>query len=154
MKIIVFSDSHGDTENMYRAVARVCPDRIIHLGDGWHDAGMLSIRCPSLPLDRVPGNCDLGAGSPAERLLLAEGKRILICHGHTLHVKTGLLSALYAAQERQADALLFGHTHRPMIDCRGGVWLMNPGSIGSPSRPTYGVLEIRGGSLLPSIFEL
>lgn len=154
MKLLVVSDSHGDTDNLYRAAAATRPDRIIHLGDGWRDAGTLAIRYPSIPLERVPGNCDLGASAPAERLLLLGGKRILICHGHTLHVKSGLLTALYTAREREADALLFGHTHRPMIDYREGVWLMNPGSIGSSVHPTYGILTIDGGELRPAIFEL
>lgn len=154
MKILVLSDSHGDVENMYLAVARVKPDRIIHLGDGWREAQLLQTRFPALPLERVPGNCDFVHGEPLERIVPLQGHRVLLCHGHTLHVKSGLLTALYTAREREADVLLFGHTHTPLVDYRDGVWLLNPGSIGSSFSPTYGVLELTPEEVHPSVFRL
>ena len=38
MKYLVLSDSHGNVDNMVRAVEREKPDGIIHLGDCWRDA--------------------------------------------------------------------------------------------------------------------
>ena len=35
MKYLVLSDSHGNVDNMVRAVELVKPHGIIHLGDGW-----------------------------------------------------------------------------------------------------------------------
>ena len=63
MKILVFSDSHGNEDNMVRAVERERPstlDAIVHLGDGWRDAEALHRLYPRIPLEQVPGNCDLG----------------------------------------------------------------------------------------------
>ena len=100
MKILVFSDSHGNLDNMIRAVAQEAPDQIFHLGDGWRDAQRLHARFPQLPFCHVPGNCDLQPGTPAERLLEIQGKRILLCHGHTYGVKRSLTTAGFAAQER------------------------------------------------------
>ena len=37
MKYLVLSDSHGNVDNMVRAVELVKPQGIIHLGDGWRD---------------------------------------------------------------------------------------------------------------------
>ena len=99
MKMLVLSDSHGNVENMARAVEQVQPDRIAHLGDVMCDGEKLHALFPAIPLDQVPGNCDLAAFDAPEKLLLVEDKRVLLCHGHTLHVKEGLLTAMYAALE-------------------------------------------------------
>lgn len=33
MRILVLSDSHGNVDNMARAVELTAPDRVLHLGD-------------------------------------------------------------------------------------------------------------------------
>lgn len=140
MKYLVLSDSHGNVDNMVRAVELVKPQGIIHLGDGWRDVEELRELFPSLPLEQVPGNCDFGRFEALERVLILDDHRVLIAHGHTLGVKTGLLRAQYRALEMNADILLFGHTHVPLVDAASRPMMMNPGSIGDPRRPTYGVL--------------
>ena len=106
------------------------------------------------PLEQVPGNCDFGRFEALERVLILDDHRVLIAHGHTLGVKTGLLRAQYRALEMNADILLFGHTHVPLVDAASRPMMMNPGSIGDPRRPTYGVLEFRDGQIYPSVFRL
>ena len=147
MKILVCSDSHGNLDNLVRAVEREAPDRIYHLGDGWRDAQRLHAQFPDIPLEQVPGNCDWSVQSPAELLLTIRGKRILLCHGHTYGVKQSLLNAGYAAEEQDLDLFLFGHTHKPLVDRRGKTWFFNPGSIGDPLRPSYGVVTLDGDRL-------
>ena len=154
MKYLVLSDSHGNVDNMARAVEREKPDGIIHLGDCWRDAEELHELFPRLPLEQVPGNCDFGRFEALERVLILDDHRVLIAHGHTLGVKTGLLRAQYRALEMNADILLFGHTHVPLVDAASRPMMMNPGSIGDPRRPTYGVLEFRNGQIYPSVFRL
>ena len=137
MRIAVFSDSHGNEDNMVRAVERERPstlDAIVHLGDGWRDAEALLRLYPRIPLEQVPGNCDLGRFEERERVVFFGDCRVLLCHGHTLGVKSSLLRASYEARERGAQALLYGHTHIPHIDYHDGLWLVNPGSIGDPKR--------------------
>ena len=70
-----------------------------------------------------------------------------MCHGHTYGVKQSLVTAGFAAEEQQLDLFLFGHTHRPLVDRRGRTLFVNPGSIGDPLRPTYGVVTIQDGQL-------
>lgn len=147
MKILVLSDSHGNIANMAQAVEREAPDLLLHLGDCWRDAERLHERFPALPLHQVPGNCDFRSAEPAERLLLLEGRRVLLCHGHTYGVKQSLLIAGYAAEEQALDAFLFGHTHRPLVDLRGRTLFLNPGSIGDPVLPFYGLLTLVDGTL-------
>lgn len=154
MKILVVSDSHGDAESICRAAALERPDMLLHLGDGWRDAEIAARRFPDLPVERVPGNCDLRVDAPAVRVIQIAGKRIMLCHGHTLGVKYDLNRLLYAALEREADAALFGHTHRPYVDLCSGVALLNPGSIGSRSFPTYGTLTLEDGRCVPAAHRL
>ena len=154
MKILVLSDSHGNVRNMAQAVELVSPRTVIHLGDCWRDAEELHELYPRIPLEQVPGNCDFGRFEAQERLLFFEDKRVLIAHGHTMHVKYGLLSAQYRAQEMGADILLFGHTHIPLVENDGHLILLNPGAIGDRSHPTYGVLEWRCAQVYPAVYEL
>ena len=147
MKMLVLSDSHGNLDNMVPAVEQTRPNRIVPLGDVMRDGEKLHALFPASPFDQVPGNCDLAAFDAPEKLLFLENKRILLCHGHTLHVKEGLLTAMYAALEKQADVLLFGHTHRVFSEVRNGVAMLNPGSIGDARYPTYGILGIAQGQI-------
>lgn len=143
-KILVLSDSHGNVENMIYAVRMNCPDMIIHLGDCWGDSTRLHAAYPGIPMERVPGNCDYQQ-EPEEKILLVEGKKILICHGHRYAVKSGYLTFELAAREKCVDMALCGHTHRVFYDRHNGVALFNPGSIGSPgfgNPPSYGILTL------------
>lgn len=143
-KILVLSDSHGNVKNMIQAVQAERPDLIIHLGDCWPDAGRLHSMFPDIPMERVPGNCDCMQEQQV-RLVQIFDRDFLLCHGHTFNVKAGYLSLQYAAQERKADAALFGHTHRVFYGTHNGIVYLNPGSIGSPPggiEPSYGILEI------------
>ena len=80
-----------------------------------------------------------------ERLIELGGVRILMMHGHTRGVKSSAMNACYAARECGAQILLFGHTHRPLVDWDGTLWVMNPGSI--RDRRTYGVITLEGGKI-------
>ncbi|WP_295582403.1 metallophosphoesterase [uncultured Oscillibacter sp.] len=145
MNILILSDSHGILSNMERAVEQAAPRMIFHLGDCWRDGWELHLRFPGIPFEQVPGNCDFRPGEPAEKLLCLEDKRLLLCHGHTYGVKQSLVAAGLAAEERDLDLFLYGHTHRPAVDKRGKTLFLNPGSIGDPFRPSYAVVTISGG---------
>lgn len=152
-KILVLSDSHGNINNMIYAVKREKPDQIIHLGDCWGDAVHLQKQFPDIYMEQVPGNCDCRP-EMAVRVLMIEGISVMICHGHTYNVKSGYLSLQYAAQEKQADVALFGHTHKVFYDKHNGVAYLNPGSIGAPgfgTPPSYGILTLDGQSGLVDV---
>lgn len=81
MKLLVFSDSHGNVANMEDAVRREEPDQVLHLGDVVRDADALRRRFPDLPMTRVRGNCDARSDVPEECLLERAGRRLLLMHG-------------------------------------------------------------------------
>ena len=142
LKLLILSDSHRVVEPMIRAVRHVRPDHLIHLGDLVTDADALAAQFPQLPLISVSGNCDFLDRSQETRIVELGGVRLLLTHGHRHGVKQDLLRLSLAAREAQAQAALFGHTHRAMAEQRDGLWLINPGSCGPTLRPTCAVIEI------------
>lgn len=140
MRILVVSDSHGDSFALRRAVERESGcSLIIHLGDGERDTAFLH----DIPLLQVRGNCDFYSELPATRLTQEGGKTILCTHGHTQMVKYGLQALRQEALDKHADIALYGHTHVPVQTYEDGLYLCNPGSLHNGD---YAVLEIvRGG---------
>lgn len=145
MTILVLSDSHGNVDNMARAVERFRPHRVLHLGDCQRDLAALQSRFPDLPMDGVPGNCDWGSLDQPERLIELNGVRVFMLHGHTRNVKSSPMAAMYAAKEYGAQVLLFGHTHVPLVDNDGSLLTLNPGAAGDRLHPTCGLLTIENG---------
>ena len=147
MRYLVLSDSHGNIANMETAVEQERPDGILHLGDCWRDAERLAERYPDILIEHVPGTCACRPEEPLEKLVILGDCRVLLCHGHTYGVKTSLLAAGLKAEQDRLDAFLFGHTHKPLVDRRGRTLFLNPGSIGTGLRPTYGILTVEGNRL-------
>lgn len=129
MRILVFSDSHGRVGPMQDMVELYAPQAVFHLGDVVRDGDKLQKLYPKLPFYRVAGNCDWSDHAlPLESVARLEGKTILYMHGHTQHVKSGPGMAVSAAMAMKADLLLFGHTHRPVVETYGGLTVVNPGA--------------------------
>lgn len=152
MKLLILSDSHKQMDYMIRAVEREKPDRIVHLGDHDADARRLSERFPQIPVWSVSGNCDYGL-CPAVRVEDVEGVRLYMTHGHTLGVKYSLLRAELSAREREANILLFGHTHQSFCQWHNGLWMLNPGSCSGRGPVTYGVIELSQGAIRTQICD-
>ena len=165
MTLLILSDSHGRPDRITEAVRRVRPDGLLFAGDGLRDLTRCDLPCP---LWAVKGNCDwtvsplIVNGSDLqpeeETLVTLEGIRILLLHGHTYGVKGGLGRAISRAIARDADVLVFGHTHTslelhltPDRACDFSVTkpltVFNPGSLGDSSA-SFGTLTVRGGQLL------
>ena len=158
MRILVISDTHGNEQGLLQAVEEQPNARaVIHLGDGAREAQAAADRFPGLPFYLVRGNCDWASTSAG--LLYAReetfaGKRIFFTHGHLYEVKFDLYRAAGAARERQADVLLFGHTHRAEITWDDGLLLFNPGSLSGGADSTYGTLDITPAGIVPNILRL
>ena len=147
MKICVFSDSHGYAGNMIAAVEIEKPEICFFLGDGERDLVVLEEKYPDLPIYDVRGNCDFLSKANSVIVCDIDGVRIYVTHGHTDYVKfePELDTLTSRAVEAGADIALFGHTHRSHISSNRGVTLINPGSIGRGTYPSYAVIEIDSG---------
>lgn len=153
MKILVFSDSHGEQEDMILTVEAEQPDAVFHLGDVWRDGEELEYAFPNLLIYQVPGNCDWRMdGYPTERTVELGGVRFLLCHGHVFGVKSGYSTAVSRARLAGADVLLCGHTHDPFYQDYGGLQLLNPGS--TRYSHTYGRILVETGIAACSIQSL
>lgn len=143
---LVISDTHGDIFTA-REVIRDYPqiNGIIHLGDYYKDAMILRTQMPNIEFTMVPGNCDFVFDAPTDLFIEAEGRRIFLTHGHHYDVKNGIERLEVKAKKENADAVLFGHTHRPYIEYRSNILYVNPGSL-NYSRGTgakaYALLEV------------
>ncbi|MCD8343387.1 MAG: metallophosphatase family protein [Oscillospiraceae bacterium] len=144
MKIAVFSDSHGFTDNMKAAVRECRPDLIIHLGDLRRDASVLDAEFPTTALLAVPGNCDLPNREPDTLCLDLEGVRIFLAHGHRHGVKMGLDAFLNSVYCSGSALGLYGHTHAARITETNGLTAFNPGACGAVN-PSYGIVMLQDG---------
>ena len=143
MRVAVFSDTHGVTSPMVRAVRDTMPDALVHLGDYERDAEVLLREFPDIPLYHVCGNCDYAAKAPTRLTVQFWPVTAFLTHGHLYHVDYGRVDSLvYAAQEAGAQLALYGHTHSALHQNVGGVKVVNPGTAGKGRNLTWALLEI------------
>jgi len=147
IKIIIFSDSHGNSANMKKVIENTLPttELYIHCGDGIEEFNALRTSYPERGFVCVRGNSDyFVAGEVFDTVLDLDGYRTLITHGHRY------VDLLNLAKARDCKVVLSGHTHERSYEYTDGVYLFNPGSISRPrdgKAPSYGVMEIRNGIL-------
>ena len=145
LRIAVFSDTHGNTDGMLRAVAAEEPDAVFHLGDCERDIRPLQEQYPQLSIYNVSGNCDFNAAVPDTAYFTLEGVKILASHGHRYGVKMSLDPLLNAAYFSGTKLVLYGHTHIKYNKDELGIRILNPGTSGLGFQPTYGVVHLENG---------
>jgi putative phosphoesterase len=126
---------------------------ILHAGDVG-GPGVLEQLRGIAPLHAVSGNTDdKTLGLLARIDLTLEGLTIHVSHGHELGRPTpDNLSHRY-----DADVIVYGHTHRPLIETRGGRLIVNPGAAGPKRfdlRPSVGRLRLVKGRASAEIIAL
>ncbi len=145
-RILIFSDSHGETEYIENAIERIIGvDYIIHAGDNVKDAREIEILYPEIKHIYVSGNCDFFDPEPTEKTLSIDGKTFFVSHGHRFGVKTGLENLKRYCTENSVDCAIFGHTHIPCCVKENGSLLINPGSPESDAG--VGVIEIENDNI-------
>ena len=153
MKILVFSDSHGNPSFMQEMITRNRrADAVIFLGDGQRDLELMRSLFPEIAFYTVRGNCDFGSDVPVKEVINLDGVRILFTHGHYYNVKSTLYNLVCAAREEEADIVLFGHTHQALTDYEDGLYMMNPGSA-SGYDASCGVIEILPKGIITNIIH-
>ena len=113
-------------------------DHILHGGDICGDA-VLQALAQLAPLTAVRGNNDRGDWAEALRereVVELGGARILVVHD--------IADLKRAPDTSNAGTVVYGHSHKPSVEERGGVLYVNPGSAG----PRRFKLPIAAGELL------
>lgn len=158
MKLIIISDTHLRVNRLIQRIREIeNVDMILHLGDMVSDAEKISRKLGKNTVE-VRGNSDMvGDRIPLTRKLIWQNKTILMTHGHEYNVKSSLNRLYYKALETQSDIVLFGHTHKPMIDTLEGILFFNPGSATYPregSLPSFGIISIKNGEVQADIVTI
>ena len=79
-----------------------------------------------------------------KRIELVEDAWIMLVHGDGYHT---IYQMVDQARENRCSAVLFGHTHVPLLQANGELLIVNPGSISLPrrgSKPSCALLEVDG----------
>lgn len=150
MKILIVSDTHRLDENLKRVIARESPvDMLIHLGDA--EGSELFIPewvNPGCEMQMIRGNNDFFSTLDREREITIGRYQVLLTHGHYYNVSLGVEQLWSEARERGFNLVMFGHTHRPYLEERQDIILLNPGSLSYPRqegrKPSYMVMELEG----------
>lgn len=146
MKVVVVSDTHGYNGNLIKVIEKEKPfDLLVHCGDLSMDIEELMgfVDCP---VYACAGNNDFFYNLKQEEMFQIYDKTVLLVHGHRQGVYNGVTNLLYKAIEKNAEIVMFGHTHEPFIDKIDGVTFINPGSLTYPRQErrieTYAILEL------------
>jgi len=155
MRILVISDSHGNTPLVLQACDMAGDiDALFHLGDGAEDAAILA-HALDVKVVQVAGNCDHGSASPRELLVECEGKKLLLMHGDACGVKSGMGMLEKRAREAGVDAVLFGHTHRATVTILSGILAVNPGTLmRSAQQKSFAILEITPAGISAQLYDI
>lgn len=149
MKLLIASDIHGSARYcaaLLSAYGREQADRMLLLGDILYHGPRNDLPDGYAPKEVIAalnerkddilcvrGNCDTEVDQMVlafpvmadYALVCADGCRMYATHGHVYHPDR--LPPL-----REGDILLYGHTHVPAWERRGGILCLNPGSVSIP----------------------
>lgn len=147
MRIVVTSDSHrraGDLMDIFERHLDNA-DLFINLGDGEDDVDNVLMLYPKIRIERVAGNCDWGSTLPLWKTVKFAGKTIFFSHGHPFSVKFGYERIVERAKAEGADICLFGHTHNPIVQRQGDMYLVNPGAVCDGK---YAIIDIEPSGIM------
>ena len=149
MKIGVISDTHRMTRFIDKAIQylKEC-DLIIHAVDNVIDSKYIH-KMTKVGMMAVRGNCDF-EDIEDELEFDIEGKNVFLCHGDKYGVKYNLYQLEKKAKEVNADIVVFGHTHTPLVKEKDNILYLNPGSISIPRGVDYRsfiILDINDGKV-------
>ena len=149
MKILVFSDSHGDLETMQKVIGWERPDFVFHLGGRATDAELLSELLPDLPMVWTAGRRDrgIGAASKSRETVTADHIRFLLDPCCEFGPEAIALPRICASLKRECDVLLIAPDEKPIRTEVLGLRIMNPGACGRGRKPSYGYFVLERGEI-------
>ena len=146
MKILIVSDTHGRHSAFDKALKEAGKiDALVHLGDteGGEDYIEAVCGCPAYVL---AGNNDFFSDNLREMEVVFGTKKAFMTHGHYYYVSLGPERIIEEGKMRNADIVMFGHTHKPFLEMIDGMIVLNPGSLSYPRQEgrkcSYIMMEI------------
>lgn len=146
MRVVIISDTHRKNDNFIRIMEEMSqPDMVIHCGDVEGSEYAIS-ECAGCPIEMVAGNNDFFSSLPREREFMIGNYKVWLTHGHSYYVSMGNELIKQEAAAKGADIVMYGHTHKPVIEIGKDIIAVNPGSLSYPRqegrKPSYVVMEI------------
>lgn len=147
MRLGIISDTHGLLRpDVFEVFSQV--DHILHAGD-IGPASLLTELEALAPVTAVYGNTDdwdLRRRLPRVARVQLDGFEIVVTHGDQFGSPT---PELVQAAFPDAEIIVFGHTHRPVLTLVDVVvTVMNPGAAGQKRfdlQPSVGIMELEAG---------
>ena len=145
MKILIVSDTHRQNGNYLTVVKKHAPlDMVIHCGDV-EGSEFTICEAAGCPVEMVMGNNDFFSSLPREREFSLGKNKVWLTHGHNYYVSMGNETIKAEAKAKDVDIVMYGHSHKPVIDYDNGVIAINPGSLTYPrqegKKPSYIIME-------------
>lgn len=161
MKIGVVSDTHIPVfaKKLPEEVTnrlKEC-DIIIHAGDIVEMSAIRDLE-KITETKAVWGNMDSAEVKnilPEKLVFEAAGKKIGVFHGRGASFK--VLKSVEEAFSEKLDIVIFGHSHVPFNEMKGGTLYFNPGSVTDnvfSKKRSFGMIEIDGDDVRSEIIEL
>ncbi len=149
--LTVVSDTHSTEGHRLRGRTLQAvrdAEMVLHVGDFMTEGVLDAFEAESKTFRGVYGNNDdseIRDRLPKARTVEYEGVRFAMTHT----VRGGQTALSLFGKQREADAVIFGHSHRPTADVAGELPLLNPGSHAQPrgNRPGHMELEPVAGGL-------
>ena len=146
MKILIVSDTHRKNDNYIKVLEKVAPvDMVIHCGD-IEGSEYLIAESAGCPVQMVVGNNDFFSDLPREKEFTIGKYKVWLTHGHNYYVSMNNEIIKQKEKMRGMDIVMYGHTHRPVIDIDKDVIAVNPGSLTYPRQdgrsPSFIVMDL------------
>ncbi|HBA68361.1 MAG TPA: YfcE family phosphodiesterase [Lachnospiraceae bacterium] len=146
MRILIVSDTHRQNKNYLKALEREKPlDMVVHCGDVEGSEYFIS-QSAGCPVEMIAGNNDYFSELPKEKTFQIGNYCVWLTHGHNYYVAMGNEILKEEAEARGADIVMYGHTHKPVVDIGKQLIAVNPGSLTYPRqsgrRPSYIIMEL------------
>ncbi len=145
MRILIISDTHRKNDNFFTVIQNAGKlDMVIHLGDVEGSEYTIE-QAAGCPVEMVAGNNDFFTCLPSEKTLQIGKYRVMITHGHRYYIGMGNEMLKEEAVAHGMDIVMYGHTHKPVVDISDDIIAINPGSLSYPRqdnrRPSYIIME-------------
>lgn len=125
VRVLLLADTHGPPDPRVAGLAAGC-DLVVHAGDVGPPAWLREL---GTGLRVVRGNNDRGATWPETAAVPLPGGLLVAVHGHR-HGPPARRHARLRQAFPEARAVVYGHSHRQVVDTDGLPWVLNPGAGG------------------------
>jgi putative phosphoesterase len=157
----ILSDTHDNLTRVREAVRLFndsgC-DLVIHAGDFVAPFTVDELRNLRAPVRAVFGNCDgerAGLAQAFQGVSEIREAPFTFLHGGIRFAVVHLDGPVdRLVQAKTCDIVVFGHTHRPLVEIRDGVLIVNPGEAGGWLRGKSTVALLDPASMTAEIVTL